>query len=193
MKLQTSGVARLKEMISLEEKRLALQQDLESVDQQLAALQQSLVSGVSPCFPPFPRQQSPKQSPRRRLEVPKASKARARHGSLKETILSALEAAGNAGVRVKELAASIGIKPVNVHSWFHLHVQARNPSIVKITGGHYRLSGKAALAEPAATKKAKPAMSARAGQEKSRSSVARRAFRADSQHDGGRRQGRHHV
>jgi phosphatidylserine/phosphatidylglycerophosphate/cardiolipin synthase-like enzyme len=54
--------------------------------------------------------------------------------------MAALEAAGDAGVRVKELAQAIGTKPVNIHSWFHSSMK-RYPAIKKIQGGHYRLQG----------------------------------------------------
>ncbi|MBC8095242.1 MAG: hypothetical protein H7Y43_05475, partial [Akkermansiaceae bacterium] len=62
----------------------------------------------------------------------------------------------------KELAAAIGTKAANVHSWFHSTAK-RNPSIVKVDGGHYRLDGSgrsapAPVTTSKATKaKAKPA------------------------------------
>jgi hypothetical protein len=132
MKLQLPRIARLKEMISLQEKRAALQREIESIQQQLQALHQSLIEGASEVSMPAAAA-APKQSP----------KTRGKRGSMKETILSALEAAGSEGVRVKELAAVIGTKPVNVYSWFH-STSKRNPSIVKLSGGHYRLSGNGA-------------------------------------------------
>ena len=63
--------------------------------------------------------------------------------------MAALESAGNAGVRVKDLAAALGTKAVNVHSWFHSTIK-RNPAIKKLSGGHYRLEGGAG-ASPAST------------------------------------------
>lgn len=54
--------------------------------------------------------------------------------------MAALEAAGAAGVRVKDLAVAMKTKPVNIHSWFHSNLN-RIPSIKKITGGHYSLTG----------------------------------------------------
>ncbi|HEV7401450.1 MAG TPA: hypothetical protein VGO11_00930 [Chthoniobacteraceae bacterium] len=68
-----------------------------------------------------------------------------KRGALKEYIAAALETAGSAGVRVTELAKEFGIKPVNIHSWFHSSLK-RFPQIKKIKGGHYRLDGKLDLA-----------------------------------------------
>ena len=139
MKLQQPRIARLKEMISLQERRDALQQEIESIQQQLQSLHQSVLEGISG---PAPKAALPAMAPVARAAAPKQSPAApAKRGSMKETILSALASAGSAGVRVKELAATIGTKPVNIYSWFH-STSKRNPSIVKVSGGHYRLSGK---------------------------------------------------
>ena len=67
----------------------------------------------------------------------------------------ALEAAGSAGVRVRDLAATLGKKAANIHSWFKDAVK-RFP-IKKIGKAHYRIEGelpKSALAGPKA--KGKP-------------------------------------
>jgi hypothetical protein len=37
--------------------------------------------------------------------------------------MTALEAAGSAGIKVKELSEAIGTKAVNIHSWFHSTVK----------------------------------------------------------------------
>jgi hypothetical protein len=139
MKLQPSRIARLKEMITLQEKRAALQREIESIQEQLETLHESVVGSLSQ--PVLPALQALSASPARAAAPKQSSKAPGKRGSLKETILSALESAGSAGVRVKELAAALGTKPVNIYSWFH-STSKRNPSIIKVSGGHYRLSGK---------------------------------------------------
>jgi hypothetical protein len=40
-------------------------------------------------------------------------------GELKTAIVGALQAAGKAGLTVKELAGKAGVKPANVYSWFY--------------------------------------------------------------------------
>jgi hypothetical protein len=131
---------RLKELLSLEERRVAVQQDLESITQRMVSLRDSLFDEG--------------RSPRSEAAAPPNEPAAARvgrprgplkRGALKEHIASALEAAGSAGVRVTELAERLGVKPVNIHSWFHSSLN-RFPQIKKLKGGHYRLDGKLDLA-----------------------------------------------
>lgn len=134
-------IDRLKVMLGLEEKRVALQQQLDAIQKQLAALKDRLFDDT-PVTAAKPA-------------VKTGRKGRAQRGALKEQIVSALQAAGNTGVRVTELAAALGTKAANVHAWFHSTAKSV-PGIVKISGGHYRLdSGKAAAAKAAKPTKAK--------------------------------------
>ncbi len=140
MKSQNPRLERLKELLSLEERRVSVQQDLESITQRMVSLRDSLFeedgASISPAAPAAEESAAPRgRKPRGPLK----------RGALKEYIASALEAAGSAGVRVTELAKEFGVKPVNIHSWFHSSL-GRFPQIKKIKGGHYRLDGKLDLA-----------------------------------------------
>jgi hypothetical protein len=131
---------RLKELLSLEERRVAVQQDLESITQRMVSLRDSLFEeGGGPI--------SRTASAVVEAAAPRGGRPRGslKRGALKEHIASALEAAGSAGVRVTELAQKLGVKPVNIHSWFHSSLK-RFPQIKKLKGGHYRLDGKLDLA-----------------------------------------------
>lgn len=130
-------IERLKQMMALEEKRATLQGELDSLLQKLSVLKDQLL-GEASSVPAAISKAARKVSP-----APVKRRAR---GLLKGKIMSALEAAGNAGVKVKDLAAAIGTKPVNIHSWFHSALKHKAP-IKKLTGGHYRLAGKLAGAE----------------------------------------------
>ena len=152
MSLPNSRVQSLKEMLVLEEKRTALQGQLDAIDQRMSALKASIFSG-SPVSVSSAGIASPKG---RKPGRPPGSKGAPR-GTHRETIMAALEAAGAAGVRVKELAAAMKTKSVNIHSWFHSNLK-RIPSIQKITGGHYRLATGAKVSAPAP--KAAPAAKA---------------------------------
>lgn len=70
--------------------------------------------------------------------------------------MAALEKAGAAGIYVKDLAAELATKPVNIHSWFH-STSKRNPAIKKIAGGHYRLAKSASTKASLGTKGRKSA------------------------------------
>jgi hypothetical protein len=139
MKNLNPRIERLKEMMALEEKRAALQGELDSILLQMSALKDRLLDETADIATTVPKA----VSVGRKIVV-----RRQKRGLLKDKVMAALEAAGSAGVKVKELAAAIGTKPVNVHSWFHSALK-RSAPIEKIRGGHYRLDGNAAAAKPA--------------------------------------------
>lgn len=120
-------IERLKAMLGLEEKRAAVQRQLDALSKQLSDLKERLFDDT----PNRPAKASTK-APKRR--------GRAKRGVLKEQILAALSSAGQAGVRVTELAAALGTKAANIHAWFH-STGKRIPGIAKVSGGHYRLKG----------------------------------------------------
>ena len=135
MNANNTRTKRLRDMLALEERRERLQKDLANVMDLMSSLKDSFFHDVVPrataavsrvTSPPPPRG-------RRRGRTPR--------GALKGRIMAALEEAGAAGVYVKDLAAELATKPVNIHSWFH-STSKRNPSIKKISGGHYRLAGR---------------------------------------------------
>lgn len=117
-------------MMSLEERRTALQHELEGVLQQLSALHSRLL-GSSPVAvsPPAAVAARAKSGPRKQHQ----------RGVLGEKILGALTLAGQAGMRVRDLAAQIGIKAPNIHSWLQSTAK-KHPGIRKVAAGLYRLS-----------------------------------------------------
>jgi hypothetical protein len=72
-------------------------------------------------------------------KAPKAVKKRASRGGLGAKVLKALEAAGDAGVKVADLAKTLKIKGVNLHVWFAT-TGKKNPAIKKVAKGHYKLA-----------------------------------------------------
>lgn len=151
MKNLNPRIERLKEMLVLEEKRVALQGELDSIAQQLSALKDRLLDESGDVA----------TSATKATRVPRKTVGkRQKRGLLKDKIMAALDAAGSAGVKVKDLAAAFGTKPVNIHSWFHSALK-RDSAINKITGGHYRLDGKgASVAAKPVKKPAKAAVAA---------------------------------
>lgn len=152
MKPASSRIESLRQMISLEERRSKLQDEISAIEQHIAALQKSVFSGAAAQPAPAPARGRPAGTGKR-----------ARRGALKQKIEAALEAAGSGGVRVKELAEALGTKPVNIHAWFHSNMKT-NPRIIKISGGHYRIGNgsKAAAAPAPAAKPAKGSKAAKA-------------------------------
>lgn len=139
-------------MMSLEEKRITLQQQLDTLHEQMSELRDQLFSGDSPIATArkSTATAAAKKPSQRNGERPRIGQVqRTGRGALKDRIVAALESAGTSGVRVKELAQELSTKPVNIHSWFHSAMK-RYPAIKKISGGHYRLEGKIASSSSAA-------------------------------------------
>jgi len=122
----TPRTVHLKSLLALEEKRAALQQQIDAIHHQISIVRDQIFA-------------TGKATVSKAVHQP-APKGRARRGALKAKILAALETAGNAGVRVTELASDLGTKAANLHAWFHATAK-RIPGIVKVAGGHYRLNG----------------------------------------------------
>lgn len=164
MNLANPRIQSLKQLVVLEEKRATVQGQLDAIHHHISTLKNSLVIG-SPVSAASPSTSSSKA---KTIGRPPGGNNAGKGGARKthrEVIMAALEAAGAAGVRVKDLAMAMKTKPVNIHSWFHSNLK-RTPSIKKITGGHYRLVTGAkvpALAPKAASKAAPAPKAAKAG------------------------------
>jgi hypothetical protein len=154
----TTRISRLKSLLILEEKRADLQRQVDDLHSEILTIRDQLFDES-----PVSSAQTPRKS---------VSKGRAQRGALKSGVLSALEAAGHAGVRVTDLAGSLGTKAANLHAWFHSTAK-KLPQIVKVSGGHYRLNTAAFLpvkesasAAPKVKKAAKSSTSIRSSRAK---------------------------
>lgn len=147
MSTLTPSITRLKSMLALEEKRLALQHQIDELQQEISAMGEQLFDGVVAAATKTAGKVS--------------RKARAKRGALKEQILAAMEAAGSAGVRVTELASTLGTKAANLHAWFH-STGKKVSGIARVAGGHYRLhpTSTGTAKSPAPAKAVKTAKSA---------------------------------
>jgi len=157
MKHPNIRIARLKEMIALEEKRASLQTNITAVNERLAIIQSELYgSGASRNFA-AKGQRVPAQKVAVKLQKKGQRKGR---GELKGQILEMLDAAGNAGASVRELADRIGIKTANIHSWFAANIK-KLAGLKKVGPARYALNGTAVLS-PKPAKKGKGAKKAKA-------------------------------
>ena len=59
-------------------------------------------------------------------------------GGLQSRVLSALQAAGAAGIKVPELAKKLGVKGAGLHVWFGT-TGKKHAGIKKVGKGHYKL------------------------------------------------------
>lgn len=120
-----------KEAMSLEEKRALIVGELEGILSRLSEIKDQLFAEDD---------YSRSSSSGGVVSLERTASGRSARGALKVQILRALTAAGSGGVKVKELAATLGVKSTNIHSWFQTSGK-RIPAIVKIGEARYRLEG----------------------------------------------------
>ena len=123
----------LKELIQLEQTRLNLAGSLNAVLERIHLLQSDLLQSAQSVQNQF--RADTDSAPR---EGQQGSKRRMRRGELRGRIVGFLREAGNRGARVREIADALGMKPVNIHSWFHTATQ-RFPQLKRFGPGRYRL------------------------------------------------------
>ena len=132
MSLSTLSSAGLARLIGLIKKKEALQSKLERIDAELAALD----SGKSA---PKKRGRKPGRPPGRPPGSVSSKKVR-KTKRLKEPLLKALKAAGASGVKVKDLATQLKVKPGNIFSWFYT-TGKKIKGIKKVGEARYAYSG----------------------------------------------------
>jgi predicted transcriptional regulator with HTH domain len=127
----------LKELLQLEQTRINISDSLNAVLERIHFLQNDLLQSSQSIPSQFGTDSdSPLKFAQQFGKSP--LKRRMRRGELRGRILDFLRAAGTNGARVREIADALGVKPVNVHSWFHTATQ-RFPQLKRFGPGRYRL------------------------------------------------------
>ena len=147
MKTTNTRIGHLKEMITLEEKRAALESQITGLDQRLAVLQSELYGS---------------SATKAKAKAAPIKVARKQRGALKGQILETLQAAGPKGVAVLDLARMLGTKPANIHSWFSVNFK-KIANLKKVGAAQYALNGGAPAAAPKAAPAVKTAKPKKAG------------------------------
>ena len=124
----------LKTLIQLEQQRERLQLELSVVLRRVELLQLGLFAPTRSTL--YAAQASSQDSPHRAV---KGTSQITPRGELRDKLFNLLNKAGDHGIIVKTISPLLGIKPVNLHSWFHSAMR-RYPEIEKIAPGHYRLT-----------------------------------------------------
>ena len=111
-----SRIELYKEAMSIEHERAALQAKIDQLQARLENIKGSLFSATGAVNVPAAVKIKATATVVRPASA--GRKPRAARGELKQRILDALAAAGSAGIRIRDLADSIGSKPASLHSWF---------------------------------------------------------------------------
>lgn len=125
----------LNQLSSLVDQKEALVKEIERIESHMA----SIISGK-----PVRAAKGKSARSAAKGKTAKTAKKTTKRGSrvnLGTKVLSALEAAGGAGVKVADLAEKLRIKGTNLHVWFGT-TGKKNKAIKKVGKGHYRLQGK---------------------------------------------------
>jgi len=140
-------------LLSLTEKKEELLQILEQIDAEIHRTVQGRVSvEVITSQPAIARQAPAALKP----AAKPAKKVKAgRSGGLKDRILDLLDAAGSAGLRVKDIAAKLGAKPANISVWFSTTGKGLT---TRLSPGHFAKKG---VSKPAAALADKPVKAAK--------------------------------
>jgi len=157
MKHPNIRIARLKEMIALEEKRASLISHIDAVNERLSIIQSELYGAGASRDVAAKKLRVAAQTPWVKLKPTGMRKGR---GELRGQILEMLSAAGKAGVSVKELADRIGVKTANIHSWFSINTK-KIAELKKIGEARYAINSVVAPS-PKPAKKGKAAKKAKA-------------------------------
>ena len=124
----------LKALVKLTTKKDALIQEVEKIEAQLLGL----ITGKAPKATGKRRGRPTKNGPKAAKNATKAGGKRSPRGGLGKKVLQALESAGDAGVKVAELAKTLKVKGPNIHVWFAT-TGKKNKAIKKVGKGHYQL------------------------------------------------------
>lgn len=166
-------------MLSLEEKRAALQQQLSALESQLDSLKRQLISGNRAPAP------APKAKPAKAAAKPTRAK-KAPRAALKSRIFAALEKAGSTGVKVLDIAKDLSTNPANIYAWFHA-AETRYPVVKRVAPATYRLVGNAPA--PKAAKAIKPVKPAKAAKQPGPKPAKAPKVKAAKASKGGNRRG----
>jgi hypothetical protein len=145
----------LRKLISIVERKESVQEELAEIESKLSALSSEPITpatrdprrtrkpsaarvskpleGGSP--KPKVRQAESKSAP-----LSRGPKPGQRPGALKDSILAALQKAGDEGVAVKHLAAALGVKSQNIHVWFS-STGRKVKGVTKVGAGRWKYNG----------------------------------------------------
>ena len=141
MSLNNISSAELRRLISIVERKERVQEELREIESKLSTY-------VSP-EPTIPSTRTLRRVRKLRavraskqVKAPKAklqqaeSKSSARRGALKVSILAALQKADGAGIAIKDLSKTLGVKAQNLHVWFS-STGRKVKGITKVSAGRW--------------------------------------------------------
>lgn len=138
------SAASLRSLLALAEKKEALLIEIGKIDSEVSnAIQSSGGAKIEETSKTAKKAGRPKKAG---SVTPKTAKT-GKRGRVKELILGGLKEAGEAGIAVKDLAVKLGLKPQNLHVWFHT-TGKKSDLTERVSNGIYRLKQSVGAASP---------------------------------------------
>ena len=122
----------LNQLSTLVDRKEELVKEIERLESQMASIISGKPVRATKGKPGRPAKKGPKAKTTR-----KPGK-RGSRGGIGAKVLSALETAGDTGVKVTDLAEKLRVKAANLYVWFGT-TGKKNKAIKKVAKGHYRL------------------------------------------------------
>lgn len=138
------SAASLRSLLALAEKKEALLIEISKIDSEISNALETGSGAKSEIA------EKPAKKAGRRKKVGGATSKAAKtgkRGRVKELILAGLKEAGEAGIAVKDLAVKLGLKPQNLHVWFHT-TGKKSDLTERVSNGIYRLKQSVGAASP---------------------------------------------
>ena len=126
MSLNNITSAELRQLISLVERKERVQEELREIESKLSTHLSPQPTTLATRTPRRTRKTGAMRVSKQPLEV-KAPKSRVKQaesepgqtrGALKDSILAALQKTDEAGIAIKDLSRTLGVKTQNLHVWF---------------------------------------------------------------------------
>jgi hypothetical protein len=148
MSLNNITSAKLKQLIWIVEKRERVREELRDIESTLSSFLSPEPANSPPQMPRRTRKPGSARASKRPLEMKTAkskaqqaeSKSGQRHGALKDSILAALRKADGAGIPIKELSRTLGVKTQNLHVWFSSTGRTVK-GVTKVSAGRWAYKG----------------------------------------------------
>ena len=148
MSLNNITSAELRQLISIVERKERVQEELREIESKLSTHLSPQPTTRATRTPRRTRKTRAVRVSKQPLEVkaPKSKVQQAesepgqRRGALKDSILAALQKAGEAGIAIKDLSRTLGVKAQNLHVWFS-STGRKVQGVTKVSAGRWAVQG----------------------------------------------------
>ena len=148
MSLNNITSAELRQLISIVERKERVQEELREIESKLSTYVSPESTTPSTRTPRRTRKSRAVRASKQPLEVkaPKSKVQQAesetgqRRGALKDSILAALQKADGAGIAIKDLSRTLGVKAQNLHVWFS-STGRKVKGVTKVSAGRWAYKG----------------------------------------------------